>query len=198
MRDSFPRPRAADLLNAQSAEFAPPPFGLIRTSHTDAQREGYRYEQRVLRRLFRQWPAGLVPGPWFRVRTPDGRSHLCQPDALILDFRARTILVVEVKLSHTIEAFWQLQRTYLPALRAAFGPRFTYAAVEICRHFVRASHPAPIWVCRDGPDAVAAEPYHSIFVGNRQWLNEWDGPEPRPDGTAGQLRPELAGILAGG
>ena len=58
-----------------------------------------------------------------------GRSAI--PDALIFD--RDTLLVVEIKLRHSADAFHQLERFYLPIVRKAL-PHFRVVPLEIV-HF---------------------------------------------------------------
>lgn len=87
-----------------------------------AQRAGLAYQKKVgghLRSCI--WPRYVVDGPWFAFsdRTP-GR-HYCQPDFLIMDYTkgAQEILIVEVKLRWTSDAWWQLRRLYEPVVGRA-------------------------------------------------------------------------------
>lgn len=46
-----------------------------------------------------------------------------------------TLVVIEVKLSHTERAWWQLNRLYAPLLRQLVIPSVSLRCVEICRHY---------------------------------------------------------------
>lgn len=54
---------------------------------------------------------------WFTYFDGEGVRH-CQPDGLLLFPEEMVLLIVEVKYSHTPDAFWQLEHLYVPVLRA--------------------------------------------------------------------------------
>jgi hypothetical protein len=66
------------------------------------------------------FPGKYIPGPWIEFYDPMLRQ--CQPDGLIIDARAGIVYLIEVKLKHCPEAYWQMRRLYLPLLRYLFPP----------------------------------------------------------------------------
>lgn len=98
---------------------------------TYAQKAGLRYEQKIHDVLSSIYddnycvaPAILFEdGTGFRRAIPDG----------LLQF-GRTIVIVEIKLTHTERAYWQLVRLYRP-LVAHLMPGTHIACVEICRSY---------------------------------------------------------------
>lgn len=54
--------------------------------------------------------------------------RFCQFDGLILS--ETQVTLVEVKLSHTVDAFWQIENLYLPVLRVLFRPQS--ASIATC------------------------------------------------------------------
>lgn len=61
-----------------------------------------------------------IPSQWFEYFDGE-RTRYCQPDAILLRPEERAIILVEVKYSHTPDAFWQLEHLYVPVLRAFIG-----------------------------------------------------------------------------
>lgn len=139
---------------------------------TSARHAGRAYERRVDERLLWEFPTQFVPRPWLRIEKPGWESAHIQPDGFLLDLARRRITVLEVKLSHTPAAYFQLWEQYIPALRVAFGSSFSYFGVEICRNFVRGSHPVPVRSIYTLEQASATDARHTVFVGNRSWLRE--------------------------
>lgn len=90
----------------------PPQTGL-----TPKQKAGLRYERKVHERLQEQYGLAYLPSIWFDYFDGEDIKH-CQPDGLLLLPDDRVLVIVEVKYSHTPEAFWQLEHLYVPVLRA--------------------------------------------------------------------------------
>jgi hypothetical protein len=76
-----------------------------------------------------------IPSLWFSYF--DGETvRYCQPDGLLLFERTKTLLIVEVKYSHTPDAFWQLEHLYVPVLRAFMGDsHWKIATCEVVKWF---------------------------------------------------------------
>lgn len=123
-----------EVYRAQLA-LGPPPF-ITRTKSSGAKAAGQRYERRVQEHLAKSFPNTYVIAPWIRyLPHPAARWYWCQPDGLFIDLLAGLITIVEVKLSHCPEAWWQVRRLYGPVVQRLFGPDFEYAAVEIVRWY---------------------------------------------------------------
>ena len=62
--------------------------------------------------------------------------RFCQTDGIILDTASKRITLVEVKYSHTPQAYWQMENLYIPVLQAAFkGLGYTFLTVEVVKWF---------------------------------------------------------------
>lgn len=98
---------------------------------------GVAYERKVLDELRTRYPGALVASPWFRYREQGSSEwHWCQPDALLVDAVERLVILVEVKLSHTVQAYWQTKLLYEPVLRWLFIPgAWSLATLEITRWY---------------------------------------------------------------
>ena len=111
-----------------------PKFSLSRCSSSDVQKAGKKYEEDALSFLGALCE-NFVPSPWLRYKLKkDTYWKWCQPDGLLLNFEARQIIVVEVKLNHTADAFVKLENLYLPLIRSLFPfPDWTISGVEFTK-----------------------------------------------------------------
>lgn len=104
-----------------------------------AQRAGKRYERKVLKALEKQFSnnegISLRIAPWIAYTvfssSINDEKH-CQPDLLLET--ANEVFLCEIKLSHTIDAFWQLSALYLPVVRLLYNKK-PVRLVEITRSF---------------------------------------------------------------
>lgn len=83
---------------------------------TVAQRKGLAYERKVQRFFEEKYGLSYFPSLWFIYGT-DECAKYCQLDGLLLDEYRRLATIVEIKLSHTATAYWQMQNLYVPVLR---------------------------------------------------------------------------------
>lgn len=84
---------------------------------TAIQRAGKRYENRVLvavTKLFAGSDVFVRPSPWIEFSVDPSTSRHCQPD-LLLETPSE-IFLCEIKLSHTVDAYWQLRHLYEPVV----------------------------------------------------------------------------------
>lgn len=103
-------------------------------SRTGAKGAGLRYEAKVQRTLLTDYFSEYLPSPWLRF-VDDHGMRWCQPDGLIIDMKLGRVTIVEVKTSHTGEAWWKLHRLYLPVVRKLLGPDFEYRCLEVVRYY---------------------------------------------------------------
>jgi hypothetical protein len=122
---------------------------------------GLRYEGKALGELEAQCDRspralGFIASPWFRYRTvahPLG-WFFAQPDALVLAPNEKLIYIVEIKLRHTPEAYFQLFDKYLPMMECFFGSPWKFAMVEVCQWFdPHTAMPAKVNLQRDFLDS---------------------------------------------
>ena len=115
-----------------SAEIAAPPHFAKEWKRGGRRGEGIRYERRVQGFLAGSYNWRYLAGPWFRYCRADGKLSWCQPDGLLFNFQEGIITIVEIKLSHTEKAWWQLRKLYEPVLRVAFPqPYWRFALLEV-------------------------------------------------------------------
>ena len=95
--------------------------------------EGIKYENKA-----HGYIEGLtdyyLPSPWLHFQMQKTNTwRWCQPDGLICDMKQGKITIIEFKLQHTVQAWWQLRRLYEPVVKKLFGEKFTYSMLEIAR-----------------------------------------------------------------
>ena len=100
-------------------------------------RIGLRYERHALGTLGARYGPQLVPSPWLRYRERGAPWwRYAQPDGLLIDLRAGTICILEVKVRHTVAAHTQLRRLYEPLIRRIFSaPSWRFSCCEVVRSF---------------------------------------------------------------
>ena len=103
-----------------------PPFNLP-PPKTRAQKKGVSYEQKVHDRLSKLYGLNYVPSQWVHYGN-GGETHWAQFDGLLFLDDPGRICLLEVKYSHTAEAYWQLENCYLPLARRLFAA----SGREIC------------------------------------------------------------------
>lgn len=110
------------------------PFAGQRSRRSGAQKAGLAYQKRVGALLAETvGSSNMVSGPWYYYLDGSGRRNYCQPDFLLCHaFEA--VVVTEVKLRWTADAWWQLRKIYLPVLCVA-RPQSKLLALCICRSY---------------------------------------------------------------
>jgi hypothetical protein len=114
----------------------PPPFdtgGKVR----GVRRAGQIYEQRAQNYFCEVYDACYLPSPWLQFRTKTA-SHLqyCQPDGLLFLPDKFAIVVIEFKLRHTANAYWQVHNLYVPVLEKIFaGRKWHFRKLEVTQWY---------------------------------------------------------------
>lgn len=99
-----------------------------------AAREGIRYERRVLAGLLSRFgDRRVLPGPLIHF-VDAGQRSCAIPDALVFSPDFTKVAVVEVKLRHRVDAFYQLNSFYLPIVRLAL-PTLHVGSLEVCCYY---------------------------------------------------------------
>lgn len=102
---------------------------------TKAQKEGIAFENEVCFLWALELPNNwhLLRGPWIEFTSRE-RQRLAQPDALLINFRAGLVLILECKLRHTGRAIPQMQK-YLKLIKKLFPyPQWRISAIEIYKY----------------------------------------------------------------
>jgi len=98
-----------------------PPFARGRRKRTGRRAQGIRYEQRGHDFFEKLYGTRYIPSPWFQFLEEDSCApRWCQPDALLFDPAQGRIHILEFKLQHTSDAWWQLRQLYFPVIRSIF------------------------------------------------------------------------------
>lgn len=130
-----------------------PQFAARKVRVAGARALGIRYEKRVHAWLLQLYPKHYLANPWFRFVDEWG-TRWCQPDGLLIDPVQGVITIIEVKHSHTGQAWWKLQKLYLQVVRATFGADWNYRCVEVVRYF----DPAMVFPLRKLCELIHAAP----------------------------------------
>jgi len=115
----------------------PPAFARGRKRLKGRRGQGLRYEARAKEYLEGLFPEAFVPGPWFQFKClGESKVRFCQPDGLLILPQEGKLVVVEIKLQHTSDAWWQLKWLYLPVLAAVFPPDlWAHAPLELVKWY---------------------------------------------------------------
>jgi hypothetical protein len=109
------------------------PFGRTpaRLKGTGAQRAGIRYERKARAFLAKEFGKDFTPSQWFQYETDSG-VNWCQPDGLLQI--NNLLVIIEVKVNFSSDAWWQLRKLYEPVVKAALNPTRLALAV-VCKSF---------------------------------------------------------------
>lgn len=125
-------PRGA--ISAAGLHVGASPHAGKRTRSTGAHKAGLAYQKRISDWLtMGRPPSGLECGPWYWYVDNSGIRHYCQPDFL-LHLPCGRLVVVEVKIRWTTDAWWQLRHLYLPVV-GRVHPGRELIALTICRSY---------------------------------------------------------------
>lgn len=84
-------------------------------------RRGIKYEEKVQQHLLSSFEDFYLPSPWLHFREEgEEQFRWCQPDGLLIDALKGVIHIIEIKYSHTSDAWWQVKKLYLPVLSKIF------------------------------------------------------------------------------
>lgn len=102
-----------------------------------ARGRGVAYERKAQKELQRRWGDFYLPSPWIVWADHSGQPSWAQPDGLLFDFRRGRITIIEIKLRHTTESYWQLRYLYLPLVEKIFPPQAHWKifTLEMCRWY---------------------------------------------------------------
>jgi hypothetical protein len=124
----------SDLIEAQWSHETPS-FALARRAR-GKKGLGLKYEHKAQGFLETLFEGSYIPSPWFRYRVAaaPARWNWAQPDGIALNPNEGIVYVMEIKLKHTPEAFFQLLDKYIPILTCWLGtsPGWRFAPIEVC------------------------------------------------------------------
>ena len=124
------------------AQFAPEPLTFADAPRvTGARRQGVLYERKaqdyiamaLSQRQVMNDSLIYIKSPWLCYKNKNvDKLFFCQPDGLIVELREKKLTIVEIKLQHTSETWYQVRKLYQPVVSAIY-PGFQIAALEIVK-----------------------------------------------------------------
>lgn len=106
---------------------------------TGAKRQGINYERRAqdyIETWMRVQESSIeyLRSPWLCYKALGSGEQLlyCQPDGLFVDLPNHRCTIVEIKLQHTSEAYFQIKKLYQPVLEIIY-PDFVFSSLEIVK-----------------------------------------------------------------
>ena len=155
---------AATFLNARIEFDQKPPQPKVTQA---AAKQGLRFEAKVLSALAADCGPRFLPSPCFSFQVNSKRGRAI-PDGLLLSQDQTTATIVEIKLRHSGDAWWQLTRFYHPIAQEALrGLRVVL--LEICKHYdPSVKLPRPVaFVDTVDEAAEIREAFHPVLVKGR-------------------------------
>lgn len=139
--------------NVKWAEIADGPPSFIRQASSGRRKLGVQYERRVhLHVLATLKPMQVYwPSPWLRfVANDESKWRWCQPDGLLFDLAGGTLTILEMKYTHTEDAWWWPTLLYQPVVRHLFpSSLWRIELCEVTRSYDCAtSFPVPVQMVR--------------------------------------------------
>ena len=116
-----------------------------------ARGRGLKYEDEAQKTLLDRYDT-YVDSPWFQYKeSHESRFRWCQPDGLLILPYEGIIVIMEIKVRHTSDAWWQLKHLYFPVVSHAFPPPlWKYAFCEVVRwHDPATSFPESYTMCAE-------------------------------------------------
>lgn len=127
---------------------------------------GARYEKKVLALLDKTFGNRVLPGPLFTFQdATKSRPHSAYPDALLFNKDFTSCCIIECKFRHTGDAWWQLNRFYLPIVRRAL-PAFRIHTCEIVAGYDPGQRlPQPVAFVNDVDEVFETrDVFHPVLV----------------------------------
>lgn len=75
-----------------------------------------------------------IPSQWFQYEDEDKRVKFCQTDGLLFNETDKSVLILEFKYKHTVEAYKQLEFKYVPVVKS-FLPNWSIRTCEVVKWF---------------------------------------------------------------
>ena len=96
-----------------------------------------RYEAKAQEYFSDLYEEYYLPSPWIRFKEAgNDKIRWCQPDGLLFSPFTGKVTLIEFKLQHTAEAYWQTKYLYLPVISYLWPPAiWRYSIVEVVRWF---------------------------------------------------------------
>jgi hypothetical protein len=123
--------------NVQWAHFVRDNQPFMRPQHkpTGKRLQGVKYETAAQAHIGSIAGGAYLASPWLKFSGNQG-DKWCQPDGLLFDLERGIITIVEIKLQHTTDAWWQLRKLYQPVLESMFPPQlWEFRVLEVVKWF---------------------------------------------------------------
>ena len=109
------------------------------------QKKGLVYQDQVVRQLEERYPNWIgVPGLWFKFSDFHGDRY-AQADWIGFNWETGVLVIVEVKLSRVVNAWWQLNSLYKPLVERVF-PGWNIALLEVVHRIYAVDLPEDVAV----------------------------------------------------
>jgi hypothetical protein len=105
------RPQWARIVQEKNLPFRP------HKPTSQSARRGLKHEERAHKHFIELYGLSYFHSIWFAYGD-SGQVRYCQIDGLLADAKRKSLVLVECKLTHTPEAYWQTEYLYVPVLRA--------------------------------------------------------------------------------
>lgn len=120
-----------------------PNFAQVKRRRAGAKGQGLKYEEQaqpILKEAFARQGVEYIPSPWFKYRRSSApeRENFAQPDGIAPDVKRGIIFLVEIKIKHTPDSYFQLLDRYVPLLDRFFncdGKIWKIAPIEVVRWY---------------------------------------------------------------
>jgi len=139
-------------------------FAHINTNMSFARIAGLKYERGFLEYLRKKWsPVTIHPHIHFR---DDGAYRTAIPDGIA--FTPNGVVVFEVKSQHMPEAWWQLEKLYMPIISAAF-PDTEVRGIEVVKIYdPQIKWPGQYVLYNDLDDAIMGSSHLGVLKWRKQ------------------------------
>lgn len=145
------RRRFRKVHNCEEARFVRPPAYAVERKWRGSKRAGILFERKVGEKLDELYPNMVLHNCWVEYYDSIYGVRTCSPDHLIVDVEEGVVTIVECKLSHTRDAWEQINNVYKPVVEKLL-PGFVVRGIEVCKHF------------------TSGIPYPDICI-----VSDWDG-----------------------
>lgn len=148
-----------------SSRFQLVPPRTVRGSNAAARR-GLSFEKKVLKNLTSRFGFQLHSQLSFFFETDHGQRGTIIPDGLLFTPDFKRVLLIEVKLRHSGDAWYQTNKFYKPVIEKAFPKSVEVIPVEVCQFYdPRVQLPQAVAVLDDIIDAFEVRrSFHPVLI----------------------------------
>lgn len=106
----------------------------LKGKYTQAQLAGLRYERKVQEHLLLNLKHYISHLPFAFFDDEIANRQIAIPDGLAFAEHHKLITIIEIKRTHRTDAWWQLEKLYLPVVSKAF-PGALIKLLEVCQNY---------------------------------------------------------------